>query len=120
MRSSTLVTLDSLDATLGIPGAITSIAPAPSFLASGAEDRFLRLHSTFPPASMGEQQEEKGQVLEKAYMKVMPTVVLWDGRSESAVPDSEDHIGEENDMIWEEMQTAESDEEQAGNKTRAK
>ena len=102
---------------LGLSGAVTSIAVAPSFLASGAEDRFLRLHSTFPPPGFeGAHQEEKGQVLEKVYMKVMPTTVIWDGQVEIPVKNVEDQSDEEDDAIWDGMQEVESDEEGTQNK----
>ncbi len=73
----------------GLAGAVTSISPSPSFVASGADDRFLRLHSTFSlPSAVGEQQEQKGDVLDKLYMKVIPTAVVWDGKVSAAIDES--------------------------------
>ena len=47
-------------------------------MVSSSLDRYTRLHSFFPPAQPGQQQEHKGEVLEKIYMKSIPTVVVWD------------------------------------------
>jgi ribosome biogenesis protein NSA1 len=88
---------------------------APSFLASAAEDRYVRLHSTFPPpAQVGQQQERKGEVLEKTYVKVAPTVVLWDGveaTSPSQTADRNDKDEDEDDDVWDNMQEVDSAEE---------
>ena len=104
---------------------MTSIAVSPSFLASNAEDRYVRLHSTFPPpAQVGQQQEHKGEVLEKAYVKVVPTVILWDGvhdtRAEGGAEEGEDEG--DDDEVWNKMENAESDDEHTTGrkKTRAK
>ena len=80
-------------------------------MASGASDRYLRLHSAFPPpVKAGNRQEEKGEVLDELYMKVTPTVVLWDGRAE---PDEANvDRGEEEDEVWDEMEEAESDDDE--------
>ncbi|KAI0093605.1 hypothetical protein BDY19DRAFT_1044938 [Irpex rosettiformis] len=99
---------------LGFSGAVTSIAVSPSFLASNAEDRYTRLHSTFPPPDqVGQQQEHKGEVLEKTYVNVVPTVVLWDGTADAsakeAVEDEEAEGGD--DEMWDNMESAESDDE---------
>lgn len=115
----------------GLSGAVTSLAPSPALLASAAEDRFLRLHSTFaPPAKAGDQQEHKGEVLDKLYMKVKPTVVLWDGRADGAAEEKEgsgeereeDGSEDENeDDVWNKMQEVDSEDEGAGRKkSRAK
>ncbi|PSS06885.1 hypothetical protein PHLCEN_2v3513 [Hermanssonia centrifuga] len=95
----------------GLAGAVTSIAPSPSFVASGADDRFLRLHSTFSlPSAVGEQQEQKGDVLDKLYMKVTPTAVVWDGKVSAAISESGEGSDEEaDDDVWEEMEDVESD-----------
>ena len=83
---------------------MSSLAPSPSLLASVAEDRFLRLHSTHaPPAQAGGQQAHKGEVLDRLYMQVKPTVVLWDGQpdvrgeSGSSAADDVDSDGEGDD-----------------------
>ncbi|KAJ3554882.1 hypothetical protein NM688_g2877 [Phlebia brevispora] len=107
----------------GIAGAITSIAPAAGFLTSGASDRFLRLHSTFPPATKaGDQQEEKGQVLNKTYVKVTPGVAVWDSRAMSSEerPTRSEDEDEDEEAIWDEMEDAESDDETDRKKARTK
>lgn len=108
----------------GLAGAVTSVAPAATLLASVAEDRFLRLHSTHaPPAQAGGQQERKGEVLDRLYMQVKPTVVLWDGQpdvrgeSGSSAADDVDSDGEgDDDGVWDKMEDVESDEEAEGRK----
>ena len=86
---------------LGISGAVNSLAVAPSFLASVSLDRFTRIHSTFPPATeVGEQQEEKGTVLDKVYMTTVPTVVIWD---QSAAGNLHANTEEDEGDIWEQM-----------------
>ncbi|KAI0807128.1 WD40-repeat-containing domain protein [Fomes fomentarius] len=108
----------------GIAGAVTSVAPARSFMASASQDRFVRLHTTFgPPAQEGQQQDQKGQVMDKLYMKVIPTVVIWDGEDASdRRPAERDEEGGDDD-VWNTMQAAESDYEDedkaAKKKTRA-
>ena len=90
---------------------MTSVAPAQSYMASVSQDRFLRLHSTFgPPAEAGKNQDHKGEVLDKLYMKVVPTVVVWDGSTDASesTPDEED---EGVDDVWDAMQAAEDDSE---------
>ena len=104
---------------------MTSIAVSPSFLASNAEDRYVRFHSTFPPsAQVGQQQEHKGEVLEKSYVKVVPTVILWDGVHDTSAEggaDEEEDEGDD-DEVWNKMENAESDDEHTTSrkKTRAK
>jgi len=64
----------------GLSGAVTSIAPSPTFVTSTALDRFARIHSTsIPPQQVGQQVEKKGEVIDKVYTKSIPTVVIWDG-----------------------------------------
>ncbi|KAH9901282.1 hypothetical protein C8Q73DRAFT_662670 [Cubamyces lactineus] len=108
----------------GIAGAVTSIAPAHSVLASAAQDRFVRLHSTFsPPPQAGQQQEHKGEVLDKQYVKVTPTVVVWDGIVDGSAGVAEadgEGEGENEDEVWDAMQAAESDSEEEGKKSRKK
>ncbi|KAG6818157.1 hypothetical protein H0H87_000062 [Tephrocybe sp. NHM501043] len=86
----------------GISGAVVSIAPSTSFLASASLDRYVRVHSTFsPPKQVGQQQEHQGEVLDKIFMKSTPTVITWDHATlqEPAVPTQED------DDVWETMVT---------------
>ncbi|KAI0818558.1 hypothetical protein BC629DRAFT_1635128 [Irpex lacteus] len=128
-RGSNLYALDLRNGKItfgykGFSGAVTSIAVSPSFLASTAEDRYVRLHSTYPPAAqVGQQQEHKGEVLEKTYAKVVPTVVLWDGvdNSRSNATDEEEGEGDE-DELWNNMEDVESDDEagKGHKKTRSK
>lgn len=93
-------------------------------MTSVCEDRYLRLHSSFPPpAEVGQQQEHKGEVLDKLYMKVKPTVVVWDGRaseiSNTVQPGEDDDKDENDDDVWNKLQDAESDDE-AGERKKAK
>ncbi|KAF5381026.1 hypothetical protein D9615_003912 [Tricholomella constricta] len=93
----------------GLSGAVASIAPSPSILASACLDRYVRIHSTFPlPQQAGQQQGRKGEVLDKVYMKSTPTVIVWD-RAVKQVPVAVP----EDDDVWETMETADgnSDEE---------
>ncbi|KAI0361982.1 hypothetical protein OH77DRAFT_1515308 [Trametes cingulata] len=104
----------------GLAGAVSSIAPAHSFLASAAQDRFVRLHSTFgPPAEAGQQQEHKGEVLDKLYMKVIPTVIVWDGKTEGSSAEADDGAEGEDD-VWDAMQAAESESEDEAKTSRRK
>ncbi|KIK31263.1 hypothetical protein PISMIDRAFT_670281 [Pisolithus microcarpus 441] len=82
----------------GISGAVTSVSPSPSFLASVALDRYTRIHSTFPPPPVpGKRADERGTTLEKVYMTTVPTVVAWDQREEAEAGEEED------ENIWEAM-----------------
>ncbi|KZT26250.1 hypothetical protein NEOLEDRAFT_1132280 [Neolentinus lepideus HHB14362 ss-1] len=96
----------------GMSGAVSSVASAPSLLGSVSLDRFFRLHTTKPPPEDAKQrQEEKGEVVDKVYMRSIPTVVVWD----VDVPDTdkqkmpvEDDLGEEYDGdaddVWDHME----------------
>ncbi|KAH8106709.1 hypothetical protein BXZ70DRAFT_242916 [Cristinia sonorae] len=124
---SSLLTLRNITLTLtvtptskrtGLAGAVTSIAVSSSYLASTSQDRYLRLHSTFPPPPHpGQQQYHKGEVLDKFYMTAIPTAVVPDssfvlGAQPSAVQgnEGEDDDGEDDDAVWAGMEDAESDE----------
>jgi len=96
-----------------LAGAVTSVAPSPSpLLASTAQDRFFRLHSTFPPpATSGQQQEQHGEVIGSLYMKSIPTAVVWDPRSTAvgdhrgaSVDDEDEAAGEDDEHLWTGMQ----------------
>ena len=112
---------------LGFAGAVTSMSICPSLLVSGSEDRYVRLHSTFaPPVQVGQQQEHKGEVLEKTYVKVVPTVVVWDGSDQTSTtgdtqPERDEREGDGDD-VWDEMEEADSEEEEviSQKKSRAK
>lgn len=75
-------------------------------MASTALDRYTRIHSTFPPPSkMGQQQEQKGDVLDKVFMKSIPTVVVWD---QGEVTDSTTSVSQmDEDDVWGEMEHVE-------------
>ena|SRR6266849_5918356 len=102
----------------GIAGAITSMAPSPAGLISTALDRYARVHSTYPPPpETGQPQDEKGAVLEKVYMKTIPTCVVWDGVTDedgdendddrrAGGNDDNDDSGDDED-VWAGMQVAE-------------
>jgi len=109
----------------GISGAITSFAPRPSFLASVGRDRFLRLHSTFSPsAELGQHQANKGEVLDKLYMQVVPTAVVADPNNLVNLTldkNVDDEAGDEGDEdVWDQMEDVESDTEsrQKGKKSK--
>ena len=110
-----------LIASAGIAGAVSSLAPSPSLLASVAQDRFLRLHSTFPPPKEpGQQQEHKGEVLDKLYMKAIPTAVVWDrredaGQGASAAEGDADEV--DDDDVWDAMENVEDDQEADGRRS---
>ena len=109
----------------GLSGAVTSVTSSPSLLVSAAEDRFIRLHSTFPPPpQVGQQQENKGEVLDKLYVKVKPTVVLWDGKVDEletkATENDVDESDDDDDDVWDKLEDVDSDDEAtARKKTRA-
>ncbi|KAG6889308.1 hypothetical protein C0995_001964 [Termitomyces sp. Mi166 len=91
----------------GISGAVTSLAPSPTLLASTALDRFVRIHSTFPlTQQIGQQQEQKGQILVNVFMKCTPTVIVWDN-----VIGQEITAPMEDGDVWETLETTGIDEE---------
>ncbi|THH13434.1 hypothetical protein EW146_g6788 [Bondarzewia mesenterica] len=99
--------------TSSLSGAVTSLAPSPTFLASTALDRYARVHSIFaPPAEPGLAQEHKGEVLEKIFMKSVPTAVVWDQDTSQSGKSSDADEGSENgDDVWEGMESVGDDEE---------
>lgn len=79
----------------------------------------MRLHSTFsPPAEARAQQERKGDVLDKLYMKVTPTVVVWDGQLDVSVGNAGEAVDE--DDVWDAMPVVDSDSEDEGKPDRRK
>jgi ribosome biogenesis protein NSA1 len=108
----------------GIAGAITSMVPSPSGLISTSLDRYARVHSTYPPPpETGQPQDEKGAVLEKVYMKTIPTCVVWDGitdEDENEDEDEDDRMGPgggddddnsgDDEDVWAGMQVAQDSE----------
>ncbi|KAI0831196.1 hypothetical protein BC628DRAFT_1500109 [Trametes gibbosa] len=96
----------------GLAGAASSLASARSFMASAAQDRFVRLHSTFgPPSEAGQQQEHKGDVLDKHYMKVTPTVIVWDGKTDILDVVAVEDGAEDEDHVWDAMEIADPDDD---------
>lgn len=84
-----------------------------------AQDRFIRLHTTFPPPKeAGQQQEQKGEVLDKTYMKIVPTVIIVDPRDSVEDDEVSEREEDDEDNVWEEMEDAESDVEVKGGKKR--
>ncbi|KAJ4488010.1 hypothetical protein J3R30DRAFT_3279714 [Lentinula aciculospora] len=108
----------------GLAGAVTSIAPSPTLMVSVAQDRYCRLHSTFPaPDQPGKQQEHKGEVLEKIFAKSTPIVIVWDGdRFASKATSSSKELGERiddsDDDVWDNMQDVDDGELQNSTKKR--
>jgi len=105
------------------------MAPSPTRLVSTALDRYARVHTTFPPPpEAGQPQDDKGAVLEKVYMKSVPTCVVWDGvaNEEDADNDDDNNMrhgsghdngdssddGDDGDDVWERMQVAEDGEDE--------
>jgi ribosome biogenesis protein NSA1 len=96
------------------------MAPSPAGLISTSLDRYARVHSTYPPPpETGQPQDEKGAVVEKVYMKTIPTCVVWDGVTDEdededdedrpAGGDGDDDSGDDED-VWTGMQVAEDSE----------
>ncbi|KAJ3883404.1 hypothetical protein F5051DRAFT_363510 [Lentinula edodes] len=110
----------------GLAGSVTSIAPSPTFMVSVARDRYCRIHSTFPaPEQPGQQQEHKGEVLEKIFSKSTPTVVVWDGDHSSTKPiassqELEEGDGDSDEDVWDNMEEVDDDGEVQGSKTTKK
>ena len=108
----------------GISGAVNSVAPARAYAASVSQDRFVRLHSSFgPPAEVGQQQEYKGEVLEKTYVKVIPTAVVWDEDitgADGVERGSEEEDEDGADDVWDNMEDVESDPEAEARPSRRK
>lgn len=86
----------------GLSGAVTSLAPSPTCVASTCLDRFARIHSnTTPPQQVRGQVEKRGEVVDKVYTKSIPTIVVWDGDVSSASDrdaKQEDESGDDN--VW--------------------
>ncbi|KAI0934403.1 hypothetical protein AcW1_005938 [Taiwanofungus camphoratus] len=112
----------------GLSGAVTSLAPSPSLLASVSQDRFLRLHSTFPlPVNVGQQQEQKGEILDKFYIKAIPSAVVWDqdltrDLTGGGTNSDRDEAEKGDDQVWDAMEDTGSgeDNEQETQKSRSR
>ncbi|OCH95506.1 hypothetical protein OBBRIDRAFT_809688 [Obba rivulosa] len=106
----------------GLSGAITSMTTSGSLLASVSQDRFVRLHSTFPPPpEAGHRQEQKGEILEKVYLKVIPTVVASDDVADvdtSLLDAVEDEAVD--DDVWNAMENAEESDEEIKSRSKSK
>lgn len=97
------------------------MASSPSFLVSTALDRYCRIHTSFPPPpEAGQNQDNKGQVVENVFMTSVPTVVAWDGveaTTSAPVAEAED----DDDDVWDDMENVDdSDDESKGKKRRRK
>ncbi|KAJ7063254.1 hypothetical protein C8F01DRAFT_1055485 [Mycena amicta] len=115
----------------GLSGAVTSVAPSSTpapdgrggqTLVSTALDRYCRIHSSFPPPSVAGQNQEnqnKGQVIEKVFTTGVPTVVVWDGVDSLPHPTLQSNV-EEGDDMWDEMENIVSDDESDRRKRRRK
>ncbi|TFL06946.1 WD40-repeat-containing domain protein [Pterulicium gracile] len=95
----------------GLSGAVTSIAPSPSFLASASLDRLCRVHSTVAPPREAKVNGsgDKGDVVDKVYMTTTPTVVVWDGRDEGKSKSALEE--EEEEDVWEGMENIEDEDD---------
>lgn len=78
-------------------------------MASSSLDRYTRLHSFFPPAQPGQQQEHKGEVLEKIYMKSTPTVVVWDQNEAIEGRSTASSAIDHDDDVWATMEHVDDD-----------
>ncbi|KAG5727641.1 WD repeat-containing protein 74 [Termitomyces sp. T112] len=105
-HDSNLYTLDLRNGRIayryqGLSGAVTSLAPSPTFLASAALDRFVRIHSTSSlEQQVCQQPQQKGQILDKVFMKCTPTTIVWDSVIEQSIT-----IPMEGDDVWETLET---------------
>lgn len=77
----------------------------------------MRLHSTFPPSTeAGRQQERKGEVLDKHYLKTIATAIVWDEDADVKEVENVRHVSEEDgeggDDVWEAMEDAEDGQDQ--------
>lgn len=115
------MSLDLFNLNTGLSGSVNSIAATPKFLATTALDRFARIHSVEPPSELaGQQQNQKGQVLEKVFTKSVPSSIVWDEYSPTVSGKGDGHDddndGDDDDDIWRNMQHVggESDSEERG------
>jgi ribosome biogenesis protein NSA1 len=87
-------------------------------MASTSNDRYARIHSTFPPPPReGQNIDRKGEVTEKVYVASVPTVVIWDDVVDAMKDFSSPP--EEDDDVWNDMEeVGDNDAETRGNKKR--
>lgn len=100
------------------------MAPSPAGFVSTALDRYARVHSTYPPPSeAGQPQDDKGAVLEKVYVKSVPTCVVWDGVTDDGDDEgmrqvggdgNEDDDDDDEEDVWEDMPVAQDSEDESG------
>jgi len=77
----------------------------PSLLGSTSLDRFFRLHSTHPPpAEASRRQEQRGEVLEKVYMKTIPTVCIYGRESHDTGTKRPEDVSHQDD-VWDNMES---------------
>ncbi|TFK76495.1 hypothetical protein BDN72DRAFT_785446 [Pluteus cervinus] len=98
----------------GMSGAVNSIAVTPHTLASTAHDRYMRIHTHFPVSEPGEQQEVKGEIVEKHFATSIPTAVVA-YQSPQVQNEREPEEGDE-DGIWDEIELVEEDSDTEHNK----
>ena len=106
----------------GLSGAVTSIAPSPSFLLSASLDRLCRVHATVaPPAeAKANGSGDKGDVVDKVYMTTTPTVVVWDRRDEGETKKTGLEEDDDEEDVWEGMENVEEEEDGSRGKKRKK
>jgi ribosome biogenesis protein NSA1 len=88
------------------------MAIAPGILATTALDRFARIHSVYPlPKLVGQQQDQRGRVLEKVFTRSVPISVVWDGHSPTSLRHSNGCGDDDDDDVWRNMQHIEDESE---------
>lgn len=98
------------------------MAPSPGIMGSTANDRYARIHTTFPPPpTEGHNLEHKGGVTEKVYVVSIPTAIIWDDATEvteDASPPS-DEENDDVDDVWNDLEEiGDSDTETRGKNKR--
>lgn len=69
-------------------------------MASASLDRYVRVHSIFPPPlQAGKAQDEKGDILEKIFVTSIPTTIICYEETLSADTERQDE-DEDDDDIW--------------------
>ncbi|KAH7930829.1 hypothetical protein BV22DRAFT_1190936 [Leucogyrophana mollusca] len=106
----------------GISGTVTALASTTTHVASVSLDRYTRIHSTFPlPDQLGQQQEQKGTVLEKVFMTSVPTVIVWDEDTQATPMTTDDAEDEGGEDVWDGMKNVgESDDEEEAREDKPK
>lgn len=88
----------------GISGAVTSISPSnTTYMVSTSLDRYFRIHTVVPPPSRpGSNLERRGEIIEKAYLTSVPTVIVWDQQKTSKTTIDDNTL--EHDDLWDQME----------------